>query len=409
MFETRPSFADHRREPGDWTAGAWRIAAAAALALLGLAGCAAYRQLVGEDTVSLQNAEVQRMEVDIRRPVKRICPREPVQMWITVDARLDGQSGVTRIETWEGDPKARRNGKLDFGNFAFTSRQGTFDEFGFFRPNGDMLATAEGGFDIQTALRYRPDRFAESRRYEPDYSCVRTAGGVGESGTNGSSGDGGSSGYDGREGSSGAAGSPGGSGEPGAPGRPGPRFQAFATYVRTRFYARLLAVRIEGEVRDLVLAPTDQELVMVARGGAGGAGGSGGRGGNGGDGGRGRPGRSGGSGGPGGPGGSGGPGADGGPGGSIELIYDSRFPDIGRWIRPDVAGGPGGVAGPGGDGGTGGDGGRGREGGRDGRGGAGGAAGSAGPSGRPGPPGTAQLRAGSVTERWRNLPGIQPL
>jgi hypothetical protein len=139
MFETRPSFADHRREPGDSTAAAWRIAAAAALALLGLAGCAAYRQLVGEDTVSLQNAEVQRMEVDIRRPVKRICPREPVQMGVTVDARLEGQSSVTRIETWEGDPKVRRNGKLDFGNFAFASRQGTFDEFGFFLPNGDIM------------------------------------------------------------------------------------------------------------------------------------------------------------------------------------------------------------------------------------------------------------------------------
>ncbi len=255
MFETRPPSAGHRRELVGRTAHAWRFAAAAAgLALLGLAGCAAYRQIVGEDTVSLQNAEVQRMEVDIRRPVKRICPREPVQMWVTVDARLEGQSSVTRIETWGGDPKVRRNGKLDFGNFAFASRQGTFDEFGFFLPNGDMLATVEGGFEIQTALRYRPERFTESRRYEPEYSCVRTAGGVGESGTSGSSGDGGSSGYDGREGSSGAAGSPGGSGGPGGPGRPGPRFQAFATYVRTRFYPRLLAIRIEGEVRDLVLA-----------------------------------------------------------------------------------------------------------------------------------------------------------
>src|SRR5262249_12875228 len=161
-------------------------------------------------------------------------------------------------ETWEGAPSVRRNGKLDFGNFAFASRHGTFDEFGFFRPNGDMLASVEGGFEIQTALRFRPDRFAESRRYEPDYACVRTAGGAGQSAPNGSSGEAGSYGYDGREGSSGAPGQPGGPGEPGGPGQPGPRFQAFATYVRTRFYPRLLAVRIEGEVRDLVLAPPDQ-------------------------------------------------------------------------------------------------------------------------------------------------------
>jgi hypothetical protein len=376
------------------------------LALLGLAGCAAYRQLVGEDTVSLQNADVQRMEVDIRHPVKRICPREPVQMWVTVDARLQGQSSVTRIETWEGDPSARRNGKLDFGNFTFASRQGTFDEFGFFQPNGDMLASVEGGFEIQTVLRYRPERFADIRRYDPDYACVRTAGGVGQSGANGASGDAGSAGVDGRDGSSGSAGASGVSGDPGDPGRPGPRFQVFATYVRTRFYPRLLAIRIEGEIRDLVLALPDQALVLVARGGTGGAGGAGGRGGGGG---WGRAGRSGGAGGPGGPGGSGGPGADGGPGGSIELVYDSRFPEIGRLLQPDVAGGAGGVAGPGGDGGTCGDGGKGREGGRDGRGGAAGAAGSSGPSGRPGPPGSAQLRAGSVTDRFRNLPGIQPL
>jgi hypothetical protein len=109
----------------------------------GLAGCAAYRQLVGEDTVSLQNGDVQRMEVDIRRPVKRICPREPVQMLVTVDARLEGQSSVTRIETWEGNPSVRRNGNLEFGNFRFVSRQGTLDEFGSFLPNGDMLASVE--------------------------------------------------------------------------------------------------------------------------------------------------------------------------------------------------------------------------------------------------------------------------
>ena len=380
------------------------------LALVGLAACTAYRQLVGEDTVSLQHAEVLRMAVDLRRPVQKICPCEPVQMWVIVDARLPDQPSATRLETWEGDPGARRNGKLDFGNFAFTSGQGSFDAFGWFRPYGDVLATVERGFEIRTVLRDRPERFTETRLYEPDYACIRTAGGIGPSGRSGSSGSGGSYGPDGSEGSSGAAGASGGSGEPGGPGAPGPRLQAFATYVRTRFYPRLLAVRIEGAVSDLVLAPPDQPFVLVARGGAGGHGGAGGRGGNGGDGGRGRPERSGGPGGPGGPGGSGAPGGDGGPGGFIELIYDGRFPDLGRLVQLDAAGGPPGAGGPGGNGGDGGDGGRaGRDGGRKGRGGPGGPAGSESPPGRPGQPGAVLLRPGPVAERFLDLPGIQPL
>ncbi|HEV8675551.1 MAG TPA: hypothetical protein VGX21_16000 [Methylomirabilota bacterium] len=381
-----------------------------ALALFGLGACAAYRQLVGEDTVSLEKAEVLRMEADIRRPVKKICPREPVQMWVTVDARLEGQASVTRLETWEGEPSARRNGKLDFGNFLFASGQGGFDEFGWFRPHGDMLATVERGFEIRTALRFQPDRFTAARGYEPDYACIRTAGGIGPLGRSGRSGSTGSYGADGHDESWGAAGAPGAAGEPGGPGQPGPRLQAFATYVRTRFYARLLAIRLEGGVRDFVLAPPDQVLVLAAGGGPGGNGGAGGRGGNGGDGGRGRPGRSGGWGGPGGSGGPGGPGGDGGPGGAIELIYDGRFPELARVVQLDVAGGTPGEGGSGGDGGDGGDGGRGgRDGGRQGRGGPGGLAGSAGLPGRPGPPGTARLRPGPVTDHFGNLPGIRPL
>ena len=108
----------------------WLGVAAVILPLVGLAACAAYRQLMGENTVSLQNAEVLSMETDIRRPVKKICPREPVQMWVRVDTRLGDQSSSARLETWEGDQRARRNGKLDFGDFAFTSPQGVFDELG---------------------------------------------------------------------------------------------------------------------------------------------------------------------------------------------------------------------------------------------------------------------------------------
>jgi hypothetical protein len=380
------------------------------LALLALAGCSAYRQLVGEDTLSLDGAEVLRMEADIRRPVKAICPREPVQMWVTVDARLPGQSSASRLETWEGGPDVRRNGKLDFGNFEFTSPHGTFDEYGFFRPVGDMLPSVEGGFTLRTVLRNRSVPFSETRGYPPDYSCIRTAGGAGPPGDAGGSGRDGSTGYIGREGAAGEPGGPGEPGDPGGPGGAGPRLRAFATYVRTRFYPRLIAVRVEGPVRDLVLAVADRELVLLAVGGPGGPGGAGGRGGSGGDGGRGRPGRNGGSGGIGGSGGSGGPGGDGGPGGVLEVVYDGRFPDLGRLLRLDVSGGPGGPGGAGGSGGNGGDGGSGgRDGGRQGRGGPGGSAGSVGSAGRPGPPGTARLRPGAVTEQFRGLPGIQPL
>jgi hypothetical protein len=376
-----------------------------ALALLGLAGCAAYRQLVGEHTLTLERAELVRMEVDLHRPVKKICPREPVQMWVRVDARLPGQPAATRLETWTGGPDTRRNGMLDFGNFEFTSGQGTFDEFGWFHPRPDILATVDRGFEIRTAFRHRPDVFTETRVYEPDYSCVRTAGGTGAVGPSGRDGASGTYGAGGDDHGRGAPGGPGGSGGPGGPGQPGPRVQAYATYVRTRFYPRLIAVRLDGEVRDLVLAPADQPLLLTARGGPGGAGGSGGRGGNGGDGGRGRPGRPGGAGGAGGNGGAGG---DGGPGGTLELVYDGRFPELGQLIGLDVAGGDPGTAGPGGSGGTGGDGGRGRDGARNGPGGPGGPAGSDGHEGRPGPAGTTRLRPGAVTERFRGLPGIQP-
>jgi hypothetical protein len=103
--------------------GRGRVVAGLALLVAALAGCSVYRQVMGEDTVSLEGADVQRMEADIRRPVKTICPREPVQLWVTVDARLPDKPDVTRLETWAGDRRARRNGMLDFANFVFSSGQ----------------------------------------------------------------------------------------------------------------------------------------------------------------------------------------------------------------------------------------------------------------------------------------------
>jgi hypothetical protein len=64
-----------------------RVAPAAGLLLLSLGACTAYKSLVGENTVSLQGAEVTSMQVDIRRQEKKICRREPVQMWVRVEAK----------------------------------------------------------------------------------------------------------------------------------------------------------------------------------------------------------------------------------------------------------------------------------------------------------------------------------
>jgi hypothetical protein len=130
--------------------------------VLALGACTAYKTMVGENTVTLQGAEVLSMRTDIRRPVKRICPREPVQMWVRVEARLEDQNSPVRLETWVGDRDARRNGFLDFGNFVFTSGQGTVDEHGWYHPRRDMLATADQGYQVQSAFRYRPDRFSET-------------------------------------------------------------------------------------------------------------------------------------------------------------------------------------------------------------------------------------------------------
>ena len=61
----------------------------AAVALLALAGCSAYRQLVGEDTVSLEQAEVLRMEVELRRPVKTMATPCSSAAAITSASRTD--------------------------------------------------------------------------------------------------------------------------------------------------------------------------------------------------------------------------------------------------------------------------------------------------------------------------------
>ncbi|MEH6416336.1 hypothetical protein [Pseudomonas sp. CGJS7] len=390
----------------------WTGIGLAALAL-SLSGCGAVRSIAGINTVHLQEATVSAMQTDIGPGVTTICPRQPVQMHVTVTAQLPRQPAPGVYETWSGGNGTRRNGMLDFRNFAFTSAQGGFDELGWFRPNPDVLATVDSGFAIGTQLLHPRAQLVQSRHYPADYRCilsVGTAGGPGQRGGDGSSGYRGSDGRSGFDGESGDHGRRGGDGAPGGPGFGGPRLQMYATYVSTSQYPKLLAVRVFGDFQDFVLAPADRPLTLVAAGGIGGVGGSGGSGGSGGDGGRGegdkdRPGY-GGHGGDGGDGGYGGPGGVGGDGGEIELIYDRRYPELAQLLRFDVSGGAPGPGGSGGSGGSQGDGGGGAHSGRDGR---YGDSGGSGPIGLPGRPGHAELSAGEVSAHFRGLPGVRML
>lgn len=375
-------------------------------------GCGVLRTLAGANTVDLEGADVKSMSVDIRKGDKTICPRERVQMAVFADVVLAGKAQVEKLETWTGGAGANRNGKLDFADFAFHSEHGRFDASGWFIPKADVQATAAQEFSIRSVYRRRPDKFSFTTTYKPDYRCIREVGREGPAGPMGRPGDGGRSGESGSSGSSSSAGGAGRDGTPGSPGGSGaqggngPDLVVRATFVKTAFYDKLVAVRVDGGVSDVVLFHPDNELVIVARGGAGGSGASGGRGGDGGSGGGGSP---PGAGGTGGPGGNGGNGGNGGPGGRIELIFDERFPELGGLIALDVGGGAAGSSGPGGSGGSAGRGGSGygtHPSAADGNAGVDGASGAAGSAG---PPGVASKRAGATAEKFQELSNLTVL
>lgn len=389
-----------------------------ALSMTATPGCACLKSLVGENTISLETAEVRSMSVDIRRAQKTICPRAPVQMAVFVEAKLEDEEAVQKLETWEGDDSANKNDKLDFSEFAFHSDLGTFDESGWFSPDADLMASVDREFELVTAYRRRPDQFTFTTKYKPDYACIRDVAASGGSGSTGASGDAGARGQDGRYGSSTEAGGDGSAGSSGAPGgdgsagAEGPRITAHVTKVKTAYYDELVAVHLSGAVTDLLLFPPEQTLTISARGGAGGAGGSGGPGGAGGSGGGGNP---GGRGGDGGAGGGGARGGAGGPGGWVELIVDDAFPGLRDRIQIDVSGGPGGAGGAGGPGGQGGSGGSGTGKSADGQSapsgavGSDGAAGASGSGGPPGAPGKADVRTGDVAEVFAAYPKLTRL
>ena len=173
---------------------------ALAAATLALSGCSAVRTIAGVNTVALQQARVDAMEVEIGTGARVICPRQPLQMHVAVSAQLPGQAAPATYDTWRGVPGMRRNGKLDFANFAFSSDQGRFDEWGWFEPNPDILATVDSGFTIVTELLHPSAGLSDRRHYDADYSCIVSAGVPGAPGRGGT------------DGSSGASGGSGGSG-----------------------------------------------------------------------------------------------------------------------------------------------------------------------------------------------------
>ena len=386
------------------------------------AGCGMFRRMAGNDTVSLEKAEVKSMAVDLRRPQKTICPRESVQMAVFAEVVLEGDKQGKKVETWAGKGSVNKNDKLDFDEFAFHSDQGSFDKAGWFAPNNNLLATAGKEFEIKSVYRKRPDKFSFTTTYKPDYSCIKGGGGSATSGSSGESGHAGSSGKDGASGSSSQSGGSGGDGGMGSQGgngtegSAGPHVTAFATYVKTAFYDKLVAISIEGDVQDFLLVPEGQGVILHANGGAGGSGGSGGSGGTGGHGGGGNP---GGQGGRGGVGGNGGNGGMGGNGGAIELMFDSRFSDLRGQVRLDVSGGPGGSAGHGGSAGAGGSGGSGQTPpsssgqsaptAQSGQRGSDGSQGSQGAAGRGGSDGRATAKPGNVKDHFGNRGEITPL
>ena len=99
------------------------------------------RRLAGNDTISLEKAEVKSMAVDLRRQNKTICPREAVQMAVFAEVVLEGDKSAKQVETWAGHGDVNKNDKLDFVDFAFHSEQGKFDRDGWFAPNPDLRAT----------------------------------------------------------------------------------------------------------------------------------------------------------------------------------------------------------------------------------------------------------------------------
>jgi hypothetical protein len=356
--------------------------------------------------------------VSLRKESQTVCPREQVQMGVFITAIPDGAKEERTFETWVGRGPVNKNDKLEFTDFTFQSEQGQFDKDGWMAPLENLTATAGHEFIIHATYNPSSALFSNTYKWKPDYACITSAskaveagvlGGPGKDGAAGKVGDAGgvmSAGGDGKDGAV------GGSGSDGTNGATGPKIHAVATYVKTPFYDKLIGIKLTGAITDFLLVEPGRPFAIHANGGVGGAGGPGGKGGAGGLGAAGNP---GGHGGNGGSGGAGGRGGNGGAGGSIELVFDSRYPDVASAILVDVAGAAGGAGGHGGGGGDQGIGGKGispansPSGSQDGAKGHLGNDGGAGAAGHAGANGTAVVHAGSIGDAFAGLTDITVL
>jgi hypothetical protein len=401
---------------GQWFSSARAfIPVALVAALPAAAGCVVVQRLNGTATVDLTRAALRRMTVSLRKPEQTFCPREQVQLAVFITAVPDGAKEEKTFETYEGRGDVNKNDKLDFASFTFESDQAKFDKDGWMAPLQDLKATA--GHELVVHATYNPSPliFSYSYKWKPDYGCITqaavagapgVAGGPGKDGAPGKPGDGGGVMSAGGDGGDGAA---GGHGMEGGVGGTGPKVKAVVTYVKTPFYDKLVAIRLTGAINDFLLVHPGRPFTLHANGGPGGAGGPGARGG---DGGPGAAGNGGGQGGNGGIGGAGGAGGTGGTGGTIEVVVDSRYPDLASAIALDVGGGLGGVGGPGGEGGALGKGGKGiapknlPASPPDGANGHAGREGPKGSAGRPGANGTTNVHPGPVGDAFIGLGDI---
>jgi hypothetical protein len=366
-----------------------------------LAGCFTYSQPPGERAApklrNISEARILDMKVHLFKQ-DGLCPGKEGKLYANANVQWPGHQPVPRSIGSDVD-------SLPPNAFDVKGPLVRGDANAHLFPSADVLASVETGFEATVVYTPDPQRFTFHEMFPPEYSCYTgwySDGGQGNSG---------SSGFSGNSGNVGQHGTHGESGGTGGRGQNGGRVVAYVTIVGTKFYPRLLAVVAND---NFFLAPIDQPLEFGAAGGQGGNGGSGGNGGNGGD----QPTKeqkrpdgsggektvrvASGSAGNGGDGGNGGAGGYGGNGGTVEVVYDSRFPELAGLIKTDVRGGAGGYGGSAGYGGRGG-GTNAEEGAQQGQDGSEGAQGQDGGSGSPG---RASVKAGSVGGRFERLRGI---
>lgn len=312
-----------------------------AVVAAGVSGC---EEIPPRGPVDLREARITAVELAPASGDPRICPGTDVPFTLDVDAVLPGETRELRLraqrrfyDDWLFDPREMH----------VTSPDGVVGDDLVLHTSVNPLISATHGFLLNVRSPSGP---SFGLRYMPSYDCVKSLGHQGRGGPRGCDGDHGRSAMTEDGGQVGETGSTGGGG--GA----GPTVTMFATYVRTPYYPKLLAVVAEDGPEAFALANPGASLVLEARGGAGGEGGRGGDGGNGvvratciEHGRRGKcstwhsylPGR----------GGFGGEGGTGGAGGQLVLHVDARFPDIAHAVVVDVNGGDGGPGGSGGEGG----------------------------------------------------------